>query len=389
MRARIRNRRRVIFEWAVPAAAIMLLVLAAPVWAPAAPPWEALIPFQKIDADPKNPYWLTDEQGPWLILAASFAGEGADTQAHDLAIELRKKFKLHAYVDKRRFDLSGKEQGLGIDRYGRPKQMRHRQAAVFDEYAVLVGNFDSVDDPRAEKALDKIKHISPETLKIGPDKSSTQRFAGLRYFYSQKNRDPDKRSMGPMRNAFITVNPRIPKEYFAPKGLDPLVVAMNESVEHSLLSCPGRYTVKVATFRGKVVWDLETDAYRKVVDSKVSDKLEEAALKAHKVTEALRERGIEAYEFHDRNESIVTVGSFNSVGTPRADGKIEIDPHLHQVMEAFAAVPRDVEVERVSVPSAMLPRVVAGVALDVQPVPVVVPRVSIATDYAGGNRILR
>jgi hypothetical protein len=164
---------------------------------------------------------------------------------------------------------------------------------------------------------------------------------------------------------------------------------MNDSVEHSLLSCPGRYTVKVATFRGKVVWDLETDAYRKVVDSKVSDKLEEAALKAHKVTEALRERGIEAYEFHDRNESIVTVGSFNSVGTPRADGKIEIDPHLHQVMEAFAAVPRDVEVERVSVPSAMLPRVVAGVALDVQPVPVVVPRVSIATDYAGGNRILR
>jgi hypothetical protein len=32
---------------------------------------------------------------------------------------------------------------------------------------------------------------------------------------------------------------------------------------------------------------------------------------------------------------------------------------------------------------------VAGVALDVQPVPVVVPRVSIATDYARGNRILR
>ncbi len=389
MRARMRRRRWVIRELGMLPTALMLLVLGAPISALAAPPWDALIPFQKIDADPKDPYWLTDEHGPWLILAASFAGEGADSQAHDLAIELRKKFKLHAYVDKRRFDLSGTEQGLGIDRYGRPKQMRHRQASVFDEYAVLVGNFESVDDHRAEKALDKVKHISPETLRIGPDKSSTQRFAGLRQIYGLVNTDPDKRSMGPMRNAFITVNPRLPREYFAPKGLDPLVVEMNKNVEHSLLDCPGRYTVKVATFRGKVAWNVESDLYRKVADSTVSDKLEVAALKAHKVTEALRERGIEAYEFHDRNESIVTVGAFNSVGTPRADGKIEIDPYVHQVMQAFAAVPKDVEVERVNVPSAMLPRVVAGVALDVQPVPVVVPHVSIATDYARGNRILR
>ena len=37
-------------------------------------------------------------------------------------------------------------------------------------------------------------------------------------------------------------------------------------------------------------------------------KLEEAAVKAHELTMALRKQGVEAYEFHDRYESIVTVG---------------------------------------------------------------------------------
>ena len=52
--------------------------------------------------------------------------------------------------------------------------------------------------------------------------------------------------------------------------------------------------------------------------------LEEAGEAAHKLVEVLRNQGYEAYEFHDRGSSIVTVGSFDSVGTPRADGKIEI-----------------------------------------------------------------
>ena len=31
--------------------------------------------------------------------------------------------------------------------------------------------------------------------------------------------------------------------------------------------------------------------------------------------------------------STVAVGSFNSVGTPRSDGKIEINPAIHQLMQ--------------------------------------------------------
>ena len=65
----------------------------------------------------------------------------------------------------------------------------------------------------------------------------------------------------------------------------------------------------------------------------------DAALKAHVLTEALRMKGYEAYEFHGRYASIVTVGNFDSVGTPRADGKTEINPEVHKTMEIFKAKP--------------------------------------------------
>ena len=42
----------------------------------AAPPWATLIPFKKVDADPNKSYELEENRGPWMIMAASFAGSG-------------------------------------------------------------------------------------------------------------------------------------------------------------------------------------------------------------------------------------------------------------------------------------------------------------------------
>ena len=59
-----------------------------------------------------------------------------------------------------------------------------------------------------------------------------------------------------MGHAFITTNPMLLSDYFVPKGgIDELVLRMNKGVTHSLLDCPGKYTVKVATFTGAVVLD--------------------------------------------------------------------------------------------------------------------------------------
>lgn len=47
---------------------------------PAAPPWTDLISLRSIDADPKRAYPLTETNGPWMIMACSFSGDGSEKQ---------------------------------------------------------------------------------------------------------------------------------------------------------------------------------------------------------------------------------------------------------------------------------------------------------------------
>jgi hypothetical protein len=181
---------------------------------------------------------------------------------------------------------------------------------------------------------------------------------------------------GPMQNAMLTTNPLLPDEYYAPKGLDQFVIDMNKPVKHSLLDCPGRYTVKVATFSGNVI--IEQKKINEIKNGKqVSGRLAEAADKAHRLTEALREQGHEAYEFHDRGQSIVCVGSFDSCGTPRADGKIEINPQAHKIMTTFQASQQPLPGQL-----GMPVKMIAGIPLDIQPTMVEVPKRSLSSDYA-------
>jgi hypothetical protein len=314
-----------------------------------------------------------------LILAANFAGIGAEVQAHELVLELRKQFNLPAYVDKKEFDYTETVEGKSIDRYtGLPAKMKHANASKFDAYAVLVGDFESSEDPELQKTLERLKYARPECLDLEKRESSAQRFAGFRELQRRMNGDAAKRKKGPMGNAFVTRNPHLPEEFFAPGGLDEFVVELNARVEHSLLNNPGRYTVKVASFGGKNTMNSkEIEELER--SGKVTDKLDIAADKAHRLTVALRSRGVDAYEFHDRTESIVAVGSFDSVGEPRVDGKIEIHPTVHKIMQMYGASRREL-------PGGgslgLQPRILAGITFDVQPMPVVVPRRSIAADYA-------
>ena len=53
------------------------------------------------------------------------------------------------------------------------------------------------------------------------------------------------------------------------------------------------------------------------VRQSVADQQRKGQYKAHKMTVALRAKGYEAYEFHDRYASIVTVGSYDRPDDPR------------------------------------------------------------------------
>ena len=50
---------------------------------------------------------------------------------------------------------------------------------------------------------------------------------------------------------------------------------------------------------------------------------------------ALRKQGVEAWEFHDRDCSFVTIGSFDSYGSQNADGTTEMEPEIYKLMEKY------------------------------------------------------
>lgn len=372
-------RKRLRGKWLAPVAAgVVFWIQASGV---AAPPWQDLMTFQKVEADPQKSYRLTKENGPWLIMASSFSGERAEEQARELALELRKRYKMHAYVHRMHFDVGADAQGRGVDRYGQPVRMRHLRPAQFQEIAVMVGDFHAVDDPAIQRTLEKIKYSHPECLKPSADRPTSQNLAAWRTF--AKYVSPEKESLGPMGKAFVTTNPLLPREYFAPKGIDAMVESMNAGLPYSLLNCPGNFTVQVALFTGAATDD--ADLIKKIEQGMqdLESRLDKAGMAAHKLTEALRLKGYEAYEFHDRNASIVTVGSFDSVGTPRPDGKIEINPKVHAIMELFRAQPA-------TMPGAgPKAKTLVGIPFDPQPVPVEVPRRSITADYgrAAASRV--
>ena len=185
---------------------------------------------------------------------------------------------------------------------------------------------------------------------------------------------------------FITRNPLLPEEYFVAKtGLDELVVKMNKNVKYSLLDCPGRYTVQVAHFSGEVI--LNQGEIRAIESGSrpgpesTKQGLAQAAEKAHELTEALRMKGWEAYEFHDRNSSMVTVGHFDSVGAPQADGTVRYIAEVQRIIDVCGIQ----QVEKPGQPPAFKMQSCVGIFFDPQPIPIEVPRRSISRQL--GQRI--
>src|SRR5688572_17228241 len=89
-------------------------------------PWKRMNLFKHVDADPDANYTVTDQHGPWMIMAATFAGKGGQEQARALVLQLRKEFKLPAYVHEKTFDYSDSVKGIGVDKFNRPKKMKHQ-----------------------------------------------------------------------------------------------------------------------------------------------------------------------------------------------------------------------------------------------------------------------
>lgn len=370
--------------------AAVMLTLCASRQASAQSGWLPSSWFTAGDVDPQAMYPLAEKDGPWLVLATTFRGEGAREDARKLVQELRGSHRLTAYTHEKAFDYTGEQRGMGLNPDGTPKRMRYANAGQVVEVAVVVGDFASADDPRAQKMLQKVKQLRPRSL----EGTKANR---LESDFIQANRDHvggAGAAKPPLHTALLIPNPLLPADYFSRQQIDEFVMEMNADVTHSLLDCPGRYTVRVATFTGAGTFNTGSGQFepeaedRSVVDVnrflevlkgngwkdpqlrgvEQESRLVEAADKAHRLTEALRRNGWPAWEFHDRDSSIVCVGSIDQLAVPGAGGRPQPHPEIAKIVAGLGPEPAALARGQI------MPRAFDGILLDVQPRPIDVPR---------------
>jgi hypothetical protein len=321
---------------------------------------------KNVEADPSKEYRLSELNGPVMILVTTFAGSNGRREANALVYELRKNYKYNAYIHEQTFihDLK-KEAKQPQNPYAKPQ--RYQKTGSQSAFAVLVGDFQSFDDLDFQKTLKEIKQSHPECMKT--NLSTSQNYKVWR------NTAAAASGKGPLYMAFGVMNPMLPPEH-QQGTIDKLVETLNSDSPYSLLRCPRRYTVRIATFTGKIVIRQdeikEIEAGKKPFSVGKTSELEIAGKAAAKLCKVLREQGAEAYEFHDRFASFVTIGSFDSYGQELPNGMIELQPEIAKIMERFQGKPATRGVQPGTI--AHEPVRIAGIECDIQPMIIEVPR---------------
>ncbi|MDD3588187.1 MAG: hypothetical protein PHQ75_13470 [Thermoguttaceae bacterium] len=288
---------------------------------------QAAFPFfqggKRIEANEQQEYYLKDSDGLWFVLAKTYMGDDAREKANKLVHELRKRYKMPAYIYKLDPDTTELEE---LSRQHKTQRRYKYQTVRAVEYAVLVGSFPSSEDLGLQKTLLSIKRSQPTCLSKDPMTDVlTEKFAAL----AKKNKE--FAGFGPLGGAIAVPNPMIPKEYYSQKGIvDSFVEKINSDSSYNLLNNKKMYTLRVATFTGDAAFQKATDA-----DKNLISRLEMAGIKADALCRALRKKGVEAWEFHDRDSSFVTIGSFDNYGQIRPDGRTEIDPKINELIEKY------------------------------------------------------
>jgi hypothetical protein len=261
---------------------------------------------------------VTPQAGPWLICAASYTGPNAPYLARQLALQVRERHRLNAYV----FNHADAERRRLRAEYERMQAlhpdvpMRRRTVRLEEQCAVLLGGYK--DDVAAAAALKKVRALPLPDLKL-PDGKPAYDYMLMTVPDAQKKQMTLQRApVNPFTTAFAIRNPTVPHQQEQVK-FDPLWSKLNAYEDYSLLKCRRRYTLVVKEYIGNTVVQPNSGA-RGLMDmlglgNKLGSGLSGAGKQAHALAEFLRkpELGFKAYVLHTRGNSIVTVGEFDQL----------------------------------------------------------------------------
>lgn len=305
----------------------------------------------QIDAVKGKHYKLTRQHGPWMIMVATLRetpaeykteGMSAAEAADQLVYELRQK-GIPAYT----FSQEDVVEELNTtDRLGRRREQSY--VAQRGSLCVLAGNYKHSEDPVAAKTLEFIKgtKMKPGREVFQPAFLSEEKGHGG-YTTQLKSGAVFRKTPGrptPLAGAFLTINPLLSPQEVSEREVDPLLVKLNSESEHSLAHNRKKFTVVVASFYGQAQTRLGRRAEEKaIMDFKITSALDDAGRNAFELCHALRNgkyalpnnnlraeptfKKFEAYVFHDRNRSLVTIGGFDSPD----------DPEIRRLFEQFRA----------------------------------------------------
>lgn len=350
---------------------------------------------QTVTVDTSKSYSLTAEDGPWMVLAHTFMGEGAKERADRLALEIRRDLNLTAFVFEEDFDFSGDvNPGPSVQRTGggQPqRRMKYKNQIRYKAFAVLVGEYDRPEHPQIDTDLERIKTancaVFGDAKEMAAETDYRNPVTAVKALHQRLSKRYADKTRGPMGNAFLTRNPMLPDNYFQAPEVDAFVRSLNDDKPNSLLSCKGKYTVVVRTFTG---FNTIVDGKKEKAYEPSAERMLQCGVDAHTMVALLRAEGVEAYEFHDRSQSIVSIGSFDSLGTELPGGGFEYAPEIQRVMSEYRAFNIDPKlaehVKHQTTQGVPVKCVAEKYPFDVDPLPIAVPKVSKRSLYGSVSR---
>jgi len=350
----------------------------------------------EVEADVSKSYSLSQEDGPWLILAHTFLGEGAKERADRLVLELRQDLNLPAFVYEEDFDFSGsvntggpiQQSGGG---YGATRRMKYKNEIRYKAFAVLVGEYDTSEHPKIDADLQRVKtatcSVFGDEKEMAAETDLRNPVTAVKALHKQLTARFGDKEQGAMSSAFLTRNPLLPEDFFKNAEVDSFVRSLNDDKPFSLLSNEGTYTVVVRTFSG---FNTIVDGKKDLAFKPSGKRLLQCGVDAHNMVKLMRKEGIEAYEFHDRTQSVVTVGSFESLGRDLPNGGFEYAPDILRVMNEYRAFNVDPKlashVQQKTTQGMPVKCVAERFPFDIQPMPIAVPKASKRSFYGATRR---